>query len=55
MMVYLKIIRKNNDNKKINLDKNYSQIYKEIKIDHELKNYSMILKKIIMIIIVKLG
>jgi hypothetical protein len=46
--------KKNNDNKKINLDENYSQIYKEIKIDHELKNYSMILKKIIMIIIEKL-
>ena len=32
--------KKNNDNKKINLDENYYQIYKEIKIDHELKLFN---------------
>ena len=32
--------KKNNDNKEINLDENYYQIYKEIKIDHELKLFN---------------
>lgn len=32
--------KKNNDNKELNLDENYYQIYKEIKIDHELKLFN---------------
>ena len=40
MMVYLEMLKKEKNNKDINLDKNFYGLYKEAKIDHELKLFN---------------